>query len=235
MSNRYYSKDQDIRFRMTTPAEEKELFIKAKAGDEVAREFLIRNHLLFAKTQAESMVTGDLPNDEIVSAANWAVMKAYEQFQPEKGFRFTTYLRFWIKKGIRLLWESKFSGNGLIDPSASSGSHDINKLRCVNLDMFVCGKERFEKGYDPVLGVPDESPTVEEIDLTKFNQTCLAKALSKLGKKDAELIRLRYVEGWTFTRIGKKRGVSRQAVKEKHTQIMTVLKRRLMNQGVTTP
>lgn len=229
MSNRYYSKDQDIRFRMTTPAEEKELFIKAKAGDEVAREFLIRNHLLFAKTQAESMVKGDLQNDEITSAANWAVMMAYEKFKPHKGYRFTTYLRFWIKKGVRLLWVSKFSG-GLLDPSASN-STQVNTF--LSTPDSHSRKGKHDGGtFDPTLNIPDESPTVEEIDLKKFNRAELAKALVKLPNQEAHMLVLRYVEDWTLARIGKKFGLTRERIRQINEESLKKLRRSLEAKGV---
>lgn len=211
MSQRYYSKDQDITFKPIDAAEEKQLFIDAKGGDEEAREFLIRNHLLFAMMTARSLVHGDLPDNEIVSAANFAVMEAIDGFNPHKGNRFTTYLRFFIRGQVARLWSSKFSGN-LLDPSISKvGPTDAR---------------------DPVLNIADESPTVEELDLMKFNRTALAAALKTLPEKKAVIVRQYYLEGRTLEKIGAKHKLTRQRIQQILVQSLKLLRRRLEKGGV---
>ncbi len=208
MSDNYYSKGQDIRFRMTTPEEETELFREAKAGNESARHFIIHNHLLFASMQGQSLVKGALPRDEVISAANFAVMTAYDSFDPSRGFRFTTYLRFIIQGEISKLWKSKFSG-GLPDPSL--GSH-------------------IEQLDDKVIADPE--PSVEERDLTRHNNAALARATAKLTDKDHELLRLLYDDGLSLTDIGEKWDVTREAVRTYRNRLLARLKKLVKLEGV---
>jgi RNA polymerase sigma-32 factor len=43
----------------------------------------------------------DLPISEVISEGNIGLLQAVERFEPEKGFRFTTYAMWWIKAAIQ--------------------------------------------------------------------------------------------------------------------------------------
>lgn len=208
MNDNYYSADQDIRFRMTTPEEERELFNKAKAGDEKAREFIIHNHLLFAAMQAQAIVKGALPKDEVISAANFAVMKAYDGFDPSRGFRFTTYLRFLIQGEVSHLWRSKFNGN-IPDPSLGNAVALLD-------------------GNEPA----DPEPSVEELDFSRFNRAALGRAMAKLTEKDRDFIKLHYYEEMTLTAIGEQWKVTRQAVCAYQIRLIKRLKKLVVEEGI---
>lgn len=234
--NGYYSKGQDIHFKMTTPAEETALFRKAKAGDEKSREFLIHNHLLFAAMEAQRLVQGKLPKDETISAANYAVMQAYERFNPELGFRFTTYLRPFIRGAVSQLWKSKFVG-GQADSSISSSivckrAYDCKIGQGPREYTGRSMSETFMNRTRLTLDEETEQHPSEKIDLAKFNRAALGKALKTLSKRDAELIRWVYSENKSFAAIGRKRGTSREAVRATHARIIIRLKRLLKSEGV---
>jgi len=200
MSYRYYSPNQDISFKMTSPAEETELFGKARAGDQAASDFLITNHLLFAAMLATKLARGGLPNDEVVSAANVAVMDAFKLFDPSLGFRFSTYLRPFVRGAVASLWKDRLS-----NPVAN-----------------------VEPGMpDPVNNVPDTAPTVEEIDFSEYCRELVAEAISKLDPLSAELIRLRYMERKSFSEIGKLRKLGRATIFAQHKAILKRLKQSL--------
>lgn len=239
-THRYYSDDQDITFRMTSPEEETALFLKAKAGDLEAFTFVIQNHLLFALMQAQASVKGSLPRNEVISAANFAVMKAYQTFDPLRGFRFTTYLRPFIRGEVSALWRSKFSG-GVADPSLAGGSGSSDR-RTQNrgqlegdADRGVSGDGLSWKRTLPDADLIDESvETFDQIDLRQFNQAALAKVLGTLSEKDGELIRLHYGEELSFAEIGRQRCVSREAIRATHERILDRLKKQLRAEGVAS-
>lgn len=208
LDNNYYSKDDDITFKMTTLEEQRELFMRAKNGDASAREFLIRNHLLFALTTANSMVKGALPKNEVISAANFAVMKAFDSFKPEYGHWFTTYLRKFIKGEISLLWKSKFNGKS---PDPSIGGHEQSA------DMLDGG-------------VTD--PEVEEIDLAKFNRAALGRVLATFSAKDRDLLMKVYFDNKSFADIGRERKVTREAIRASHKRLLKLLKKRAIKEGI---
>lgn len=107
MSESYYRPTDDLKFVMLTLAQERDLFDKARAGDEQAKEFIIRNHLLFAAKEGRRWAHGKLPENDVISAANFALMRAYERFDHTKGNRFSSFLRPFIRGRISELWRSQ--------------------------------------------------------------------------------------------------------------------------------
>jgi RNA polymerase sigma factor (sigma-70 family) len=241
----YYSPGQDIRFILTTPDEERSLFEMAKktGGDveparkflrehkvpvhgdeaETARIFIITNHLLFAKMDAEGQVKSRaLGADEVVSAANFAVMKAYDGFQHRKGYRFTTYLRHFIRGEIASLWKTKFNGD-IADPSIC-GPTDGSFVPADNSTAWTPDDRNSDLSEDH----PGEG-----MDLKSFNREKLAAAMSQLSVRDADLMRLAYVEDMGFAEIGRLRGVTREAVRATHARIIKRLRTLLSKDGVS--
>lgn len=246
----YYSPGQSIRFILTEPEEERSLFEMAKGldgdlgparefikehkvrryDDEVttARVFLITNHLLFAQTDAKNQVRGAaLGLDEIVSAANFAVMKAFESFDARKGFRFTTYLRHYIRGEIAALWKSKFSG-GIADPSIGG----LSSSAPLHNDNMLATHRVIWRPDDLDINLSENHPA-EDIDLKGFNRERLAEALLEFSPKDRELIRLAYAEDMGFAEIGRLRGVTREAVRATHARIIKRLRTLLKTEGVS--
>jgi RNA polymerase sigma-32 factor len=90
------------RFSLLEPQEE---FMLAKRwrerGDSDAGHRLVTSHLrLVAKIAAGYRGYG-LPAAEIISEGNLGLMKAVRRFDPEKGFRLTTYAIWWIRASIQ--------------------------------------------------------------------------------------------------------------------------------------
>jgi RNA polymerase sigma-32 factor len=97
---RYF--EQIRRLPMLEPQEE---FMLAKRwlerGDRDAEHRLVTSHLrLVAKIAAGYRGYG-LPAAEIVSEGNLGLMKAVRRFDPEKGFRLSTYAMWWIRASIQ--------------------------------------------------------------------------------------------------------------------------------------
>lgn len=235
LDNNYYSEGQDITFVMTTPQEERDLFEKAHNGDEEAREFLIRNHLLFALRKANQMVRGALPKNEVISAANYAVMKAFGMFKPALGHRFSTYLHKFIKGEISQLWKSKFNGDSP-DPSIGGrgeSGHRPKKFSEIANDKSsrMLGPAEREEQIRANFGEVAE-PEAEESDLSQFNRGALARALAKFSEKDRTLLTSVYFEEKSFAEIGRERGVTREAIRASHKRLLVLLKKRVVREGV---
>src|SRR6185503_14494852 len=99
--NEYYKPAEDLNFVVLSVLAERALFDKARSGDESAKESIIRNHLLLAAKEGRRWARGLLPEDEVISAANFALMKAYEAFDHNRGNRFASFLRPFIRGAWR--------------------------------------------------------------------------------------------------------------------------------------
>ena len=98
--NRYL---QEIRqFPMLEPEEEYMLAKRwVEEGDTEAAHKMVTSHLRLAAKIAMGYRGYGLPQAEVVSEANVGLMQAVKRFDPEKGFRLSTYAMWWIRAAIQ--------------------------------------------------------------------------------------------------------------------------------------
>ena len=98
--NRYL---QEIRqFPMLEPEEEYMLAKRwVEEGDTEAAHRMVTSHLRLAAKIAMGYRGYGLPQAEVVSEANVGLMQAVKRFDPEKGFRLSTYAMWWIRAAIQ--------------------------------------------------------------------------------------------------------------------------------------
>ena len=70
-------------------------------GDRDAEHRLVTSHLRLVVKIAKSYRGYGLPIADVISEGHVGLMQAVERFEPEKGFRFTTYAMWWIKAAIQ--------------------------------------------------------------------------------------------------------------------------------------
>ena len=94
--------EQIRRFPMLEPQEE---FMLAKRwrehGDRDAAHRLVTSHLRLVAKVAMSYRGYGLPIAEVISEGNVGLMLAVKRFEPDKGFRLTTYAMWWIRAAIQ--------------------------------------------------------------------------------------------------------------------------------------
>src|SRR5271170_7743736 len=85
--------------------EPKEGYLLAKRwrehGDREAAHRLVTSHLLLVVKIAMGYRGYGLPISEVISEGNVGLIQAVERFEPDKGFRLTTYAMWWIKASIQ--------------------------------------------------------------------------------------------------------------------------------------
>jgi RNA polymerase sigma-32 factor len=70
-------------------------------GDRNAAHRLVTSHLRLVVKIARDYRGYGLPITDVISEGHVGLMQAVERFEPEKGFRFTTYAMWWIKAAIQ--------------------------------------------------------------------------------------------------------------------------------------
>ena len=80
--------------------QERELARRVKCGDFNARQKMIEHNLRLVVNIAKHYLNRGIPLLDLVEEGNLGLIHALEKFDPERGFRFSTYATWWIRQNI---------------------------------------------------------------------------------------------------------------------------------------
>lgn len=83
-----------------TPEEEFATATRARAGDFAARQQMIERNLRLVVSIAKNYLSRGLPMTDLIEEGNLGLMHAIGKFEPDRGFRFSTYASWWIRQSI---------------------------------------------------------------------------------------------------------------------------------------
>jgi RNA polymerase nonessential primary-like sigma factor len=85
---------------LLTPADELATTRLVSAGDFAARQKMIEHNLRLVVNIAKHYLNRGIPLLDLVEEGNLGLIHALEKFDPERGFRFSTYATWWIRQTI---------------------------------------------------------------------------------------------------------------------------------------
>jgi len=88
------------RTELFTAEQEFEAATRARAGDFDARQSMIEHNLRLVVSIAKGYLGRGVPLSDLIEEGNLGLMHAIDKFEPERGFRFSTYATWWIRQAV---------------------------------------------------------------------------------------------------------------------------------------
>ena len=85
---------------LLTPEQELSYSRLARQGDQAARQKMIEHNLRLVVNIAKHDLNRGMPLLDLVEEGNLGLIHALDKFDPERGFRFSTYATWWIRQNI---------------------------------------------------------------------------------------------------------------------------------------
>ena len=219
---------------LLTAAQEHDLAVQASAGSEYAANKLVESSLRLVVSIAKSCLGHGLDLLDLVQEGNLGLIKAVGKFDPNLGFRFSTYATWWIKQAI---------SRGIADQGrtirvpvhVSETSYRLTKATR-QLSQELNREPTMEEIAD-FLGISTEAPVGEDGDtclqdmLTSEDSNdpqhtsdqqilhdCIYRTMQCLTQREQEIITLRFgLDGnppRTLEEVGKIYGVTRERIRQ---------------------
>lgn len=88
------------RYSLLSAAEERALGRLVREGNQKARERMVISNLRLVVSMARRYSGRGVDLEDLIEDGNLGLITAVERFDPEKGFRFSTYAAWWIRQSI---------------------------------------------------------------------------------------------------------------------------------------
>jgi RNA polymerase sigma factor (sigma-70 family) len=239
--------DEVFALPILSRAEELTLIPAAKCGDERALKKLIKAHLREVVAVARQYADGKIPLEDLISEGNLGLFRALKLFDIDKGCRFSTYARWWIRRAItyaiimkyhtirlpqnvlqKSRWDNEVRPNESGQQASNLGQVSIEKQLADVRSLFaqVNGDEGgmlLNLVADPSIPGPDEG-----FELTTIWSRMAAVLRKTLSERELEILKLKYGIGidrrWTLADIGEKYGISGERVRQIKKRVLEKLR-----------
>lgn len=208
---KYYA---DAEFIQHTREEERELIIKAQAGDTAARDAVVTNNLRFVMKRAGKYIGLGLPEEDLIQEGNFGLFHAIKKFDVSRNLRFNTYAAWWIDQYIRRALMNQRS-TVRVPVHAQREKSEDRSPDDTRLTGHGCSmEEALENGkiFDSI-----EDTCLDDIQREEVKQILL-NLIEKQDEKHRQTLLLRYGlnggEEMTLDDVGRKVGYCRERVRQ---------------------
>lgn len=232
---------------------------RAKLGDEAARHQMIKSNLRLVVKIAKRYIHSGIPILDLIEEGNLGLMRAVEKFDPEKGFRFSTYGAWWIQQTIEraIMNQSRtvrvpihvvkkmhayLKKNQIAeetnDPSVEGKPSAMPKYALLLQEKILSMDSPLSDAYD--MPLVDVIPDLQESDPMHKHAKADLEAninrwLNNLSPKLREIVLRRYglqgYEAKTLDQTGLEIGLTRERVRQLQAEALKQLKALIEQEG----
>ncbi|MEF3076291.1 RNA polymerase sigma factor RpoS [Methylobacter sp. Wu1] len=150
--------------QLLTADQEKFYGKKALRGDEAARNIMIESNLRLVVKISRRYLNRGLPLLDLIEEGNLGLIRAVEKFDPDKGFRFSTYATWWIRQTIERAI--------------------MNQTRTIRLPIHIVKEMNvYLKAQHHLAQLMDHEPSAEDIAEYLDKPVSVVKKMLKLNER----------------------------------------------------
>lgn len=159
-------------YPLLSTEQESELLKRIAKGDISARDRLVESNLRLVVSIAKKYQNSGLPLMDLIQEANIGLLIAIDKFEPNLGYRFSTYASWWIKQTISRALDNKAK----IIRTPSYIVEDINKMRNAERALTITlGRE------------PTETEIAKEMKITVEKVKILMNSCKEVSSLDVSV------------------------------------------------
>lgn len=169
-----------------------------------------------------------LTADDFEQEGYFAVKYAAEHYDPGKGFAFSTWLAYAMKRQI----DQTLTGGHrrkITDPDGKTRTTSADPLNhCTSLDLPMDAEDEAGATRADLVPDPAAAAAFEDAEQALFIQQLhedLERALAKLDPRQADALRGKYYLGYTLRQLAESMGISLERARQLQAKGMTAMRR----------
>jgi len=201
---------------------------KAAAGDKKEKERLIISNLRFVVSIAVKYQNLGLPLMDLINEGNMGLIRAVEKFDVEKGFKFISYARWWIRHYIlKAIFEQSTSIKLPLKYATQISRKDdlddselIQKLKQIYRPVSLDQKLSEDNNSDTILDLVDSDnyQLPDKIVIEKNLKEIIGQVIDKLRPIERDVISRHFGLGGkkplTLKEIGEKYNLTKERIRQ---------------------